>query len=91
MKKLLFKIRHRKMKKHSFPFKLYVDQSAARFSHFLAKKEGKKLIRAEYLAEECKDLKNQIDDYGKEGSPEDPPYAAEEYEEIKRTVRVNTL
>ena len=47
------------------------------------------MAKARELIEECKDLKNKIDDCGKEGQPEEPPFLIEEFEEMKRTVRKN--
>ena len=65
------------MKKHQNPYKLFINQAAARFSYFLTKDQGQKLILAESYGEECKDIKSRIEDYGKEDSPEDPPYPTE--------------
>jgi len=90
-RKLMFRISHFRLKKHPTPYKLFTKECAAKFSYFLSKDEDSRLREVGMLAEKCEDLKNQIDDYGHEDYPEEPPFPVEKYEEMKRTIRRNYL
>lgn len=88
---LLFRIRYRRLKKAPNPLKMFVEECAGLFSRFLAKDKSKLLSDISDLIERDRDLKNEIDDYGLPQAPEQPPFSAEEFENMKRIKRTNFL
>jgi len=91
LKKLRFRLKYRRLKKMPNPLKIFADECATRFSYYFSKDEQRDMQKVGRLIDDGFDLKNTIDDYGRDDAPEQPPFDAEQYEKMKRIRRNNFL